>query len=114
MSIEVKSGEYVDVNDALKRVGGNMGLYKKLLGRFVEGNHMAALVDALKSDDKEEPIRMAHTIKGVSANLSLIKIRDITTELEQVLKDGADHSAHLAELQQAYDVTVAQIAEITG
>ena len=104
--------EYIDQDDALSRVGGNASLYKRLLGRFVEGNHIEELESALQSGNMEEASRHAHSIKGVSANLSLVKIRAVSIELEQLLKDGADYSACLAELKQAFEITTEEIAKI--
>jgi len=108
------NGEYIDVDGALKRVGGNMDLYKRLLKRFVEGNNLGPLKGAIVNGNPEEAARHAHTVKGVSSNLSLIKIADLSANLEQLIKNGEDHSACLAELEQAYDTTVAIIAGITG
>ena len=106
------NSDYVDVDDALPRVGGNLTLYKRLLGRFIEGNNYEALVQALESGDTEEALRQAHSLKGVSANLSLTKIRTISTDFEQLLKDNADFSASLVELKQAFDITTEIISEI--
>ena len=107
----INRAEYMDLDDALPRVGGNLGLYKRLLGRFVEGNHLESLVDALVSGDIEEAKRQAHSLKGVSANLSLAKIRTITVDLEQLLKDGGDYAAALGDLQVAYATTTEIITE---
>ena len=113
MDMSNNSAEYIDLNDALSRIGGNMSLYKRLLGRFIEGNHFEELERALQSGNMEDSARQAHSLKGVSANLSLAKIRAISIELEQLIKDNADYSACLEELRQAYAVTVEKISEIT-
>jgi len=104
--------EYIDVDDALKRVGGNMGLYKKLLGRFIDGNHIEELEVFLKSGNMEEATRAAHSIKGVAANLSLQKIRFISAELETSLKEGTDYTNTLEELKTSYTTTVQIISDM--
>ena len=114
MDIVVGFEEYIDVNDALKRIGGNMDLYKRLLGRFVGGNHYETLESALRGGDLEEASRLAHTLKGVSANLSLVKVRAITADLELIIKDGHDHSVLLAELKNAYEETSGKIAMLVS
>jgi len=106
--------EYIDIKDALNRVGGNMDLYKRLLKRFVEGSQLDELNKVLQEGNSEDAARLAHTIKGVSANLSLIKLQSITADLELIIKDGQDTSAKLAELTHAYGETAKIIAEITG
>ena len=110
--INAQNKEYIDTADALPRVGGNMALYKKLLGRFVEGNHIGELEAAIQSGDKENAARQTHTLKGVSANLSLVKVWTLSVELEQLLKSNADYSACLADLKQAYTTTTEKISEI--
>ena len=103
---------YIDVEDALKRVGGNKALYKKLLGRFVDGNYMEAIETALQSGDMEDSARQAHTLKGVSANLSLERVRELSVELEEKIKSGEDCGGVLSELKQAHGITLEKIAEI--
>jgi len=106
--------EYIDVDDALKRVANNMDLLKKLLGRFLGGDHIEPLEEALGKGDVEESVRLAHTLKGVAANLSLIKLRDICADLEHHIKDGTPYDECLEELKQAYITTAAHINEVTG
>ena len=114
MSLNADGEVYIDVEDALKRIGGNMDLYKRLLGRFVEGNDMATMEAAISSGNVEEAARLAHTIKGVSSNLSLVKVAAASIDLEHSLKEGQDHTANYENLKQAFNTTVAKIAEITG
>ena len=114
METNSMNNEYINVEDALSRVGGNMGLYKRLLGRFVEGNSYEELVTTLQRGDLEESSRQAHSLKGVSANLSLVKINTLSVELEKLVKDGADYSSCLAELKQAFDATLEIITGLLG
>ena len=114
MDLNAVNTEYVDVEDALKRIGGNVELYKKLLKRFAEGNQFAELETVLQEGNTEEAARLTHTIKGVTANLSLTKLRTIAIEMEQILKAGLDCSAKLAEFKQANDETLKIIAGIIG
>ena len=103
---------YIDIDDALKRVGGNMGLYKKLLGSFIKGDYLNLLSEAYESGNMEEAAHLAHTLKGVSANLSLSKVASLATTLDQLMKNGEDSVACFEELKQAYGVTDAKITEI--
>ena len=114
MDVNELSNEYIDVEGALKRVGGNMDLYKRLLGRFIDGNNLDPLCAAIDSGDMEEAARLTHTIKGVSSNLSLTKVASLSVQLEQLIKNNDDYNACLSEFKQAYSTTVEKIAEITG
>jgi len=89
-----------------------MALYKKLLGRFVDGDHLNMLEAALKSGDTQEGSHAAHTIKGVAANLSLIKLRALSADIELVVKSGEDYTPMLGQFKDAYEVTVQIITEI--
>ena len=114
MDFSTNGAEYIDQTAGVSRIGGNLALYKRLLGRFVEGNHYEELERAILNGDMENAALLAHSLKGVSANLSLVKISSITVELEQLLKNNADHSLCLDELKQAYSITLEQISEILG
>jgi len=104
--------EYVNVTDALKRIGGSMDLYKRLLNSFTGGDHIDPIEEALSTGAMEEASRLIHTLKGVAANLSLVKLSTLAGELDQKVKNGLDHSETFAELKHAYLITSQQIAEI--
>ena len=113
MELGTYSNEYINVEDALRRIGGNVDLYKRLLGRFVAGNNIETLENALLRGDMEESARLTHTLKGVSANLSLTGISIVSIDLEKAIKEGVDYSTHLAKLKQVFSASVDIIAEIT-
>jgi len=104
--------EYVNVKDALHRIGGSMDLYKRLLTQFTGTDHIGPLKAALDSGDAEDACRKLHALKGVSANLSLVKLSEISAALEYMVKDGVDHTTLFEELKDVYDITSQQIAEI--
>ena len=76
--------------DGLARVGGNRNLYKKLLSQFRAGN--IATVDnikaALAKGDNNTAARLAHTVKGVAANLGADQSTNSAAELESAIKQG--------------------------
>ena len=106
--------EYMDVESALKRVGGNVALYKKLLNLFLEENHIDDLCNAIDNGNSEEAGQMAHTIKGVCANLSLAKLRTVAMDIEHKIKGGEDCKESIPELQSTFDKTVEIIKEYMG
>lgn len=114
MGLDYNSLAYIDIDDALKRVGGNKALYVKLLGRFTDGNHMETLESAISSGNLEEAAHLAHTLKGVSSNLSLMKVAALATDIDQALKSGGDYASLMAELKPAYEATIGKIAEISA
>jgi len=110
--MEINRDEYINVKDALSRIGGSMDLYKRLLEKFTGGDHINPLEEALSVGAMDEASRLIHTLKGVSANLSLNKLSAIAGDLEHKVKNGIDHSGSFAELKNAYYITSQQIAEI--
>ena len=111
--MEINRDDYVNVEDALKRIGGSMDLYKRLLGQFTGGNHIDPLEEALNSGAMEDASRQIHALKGVAANLSLVKLSEIAADLEQKVHKGIEHSDTFNELKNVYYITSQQIAEIT-
>ena len=105
--------ELVNVQDALKRIGGSLDLYKRLLNQFTGGDHINPLEEALSTGALDEASRLIHTLKGVAANLSLVKLSTVASELEHKVKNGIDHSDSFAELKNTYYITSQQIAEIS-
>ena len=106
--------DLINVDDALKRVGGNMGLYQKLLVRFAESTHHKELQESLTGCDFEAARQHAHTIKGVAANLSLIQLQLSCAELECVIKNGDNYKDKLEAFKSAYSDTIAAIKQITA
>jgi len=104
--------EYVNVQDALKRIGGSMDLYKRLLKQFTGGDYIDPLEEALSTGATEEAGRLVHTLKGVAANLSLTKVSSKASELEHCFKNNVDYSEVFTELKSAYDVTMQEIAKM--
>ena len=103
---------YIDMDDALKRIGGNEDFYKKLLERFSSGNHLEELENAIAVNDMYEASRVAHKIKGVAANLSLTRLNVLSKELELIIENGLDHTSKLDEFRDAYGMTM-QVISLT-
>ena len=100
------------MEDALKRIGGSMDLYKRLLKTFTGGDHIDPLEEALNTGAMENASRLIHSLKGVAANLSLVKLSAAAADLEHKIKDGLDHNDSFAELKNIYLITSQQISEI--
>lgn len=94
----------LDINNALIRMGGNVKLLNKLIGRFSETQADAVLriKEALACDDVESAKREAHTLKGLAGNIGAKVIQDNAQILENILKnnsiEGRDESIHALEV----------------
>ena len=79
----------INIDAGLAATGGNKKLYHNLLNRFVEryGQSASLLRELLKKESYVEAARLAHTIKGVAANLGMERITDITKRIESCLPE---------------------------
>ena len=85
-----------DTQAGLSNVAGNRDLYLRLLDRFANNyrNSGMELRDALKrmahdAAAHEEAVRLAHTAKGVAANLGARALAAVAGELEGAIKKNA-------------------------
>jgi len=72
---------------ALERMGGNLKAYKKTLAKVVtaESDAIERIQKHLELDEKEDAIRVAHTIKGVFGNLGEQQVQQKAEKLELFL-----------------------------
>ncbi|MDR0905443.1 MAG: Hpt domain-containing protein [Oscillospiraceae bacterium] len=103
---------YIDMESGLKRVGGSEALFKKLLGKFVDGNYQDQLEALIAEGKTEEATAMAHTIKGVAANLSLMEVNALALQIEQALKNGTEHASLVPQLREVTDATIVEIQKL--
>ncbi|MES9911142.1 MAG: response regulator [Candidatus Sedimenticola sp. 4PFRAG1] len=78
----------LDMDDGLRRVGGNSKLYRKLLLKFsqAQAQFTTELESALNARDMESARRIAHTLKGVAGNIGAHDLYRSATELEVLIK----------------------------
>lgn len=88
-----------EVYDDLARV-----FIGQLAGRVPE------LGQALRSGNREDLKKMAHTLKGTSGNLRLHKVYAITVELNDIAKND-DAKPRIEELIKALEVCVGELKE---
>lgn len=89
---------FIDVGinyvDGVKRFSGNIGLYEKFLFRFPQDPSYDEMIQAYESQDYDKAFRAAHTMKGVTGNLSLDTLHSCLIPFVEALRskelDGAD------------------------
>lgn len=90
---------YIDIDDGLKRVVNNKQLFVNLLKKFKNDANLVVLEEALKAGDLEKAKNSSHTLKGLSANLSLIELHKQSLEMETQIK-AAIAEGKMAESNQ--------------
>lgn len=106
---EVMKGDYDDVISRLRtdeRV-------KKFLLRVVDDTSFANLTEAIENKNVEEAFRAAHTLKGVSKNMSLTGLAYTSSLLTEALRGKTEFSEEVDPLykkvKKEYSLTMACI-----
>jgi HPt (histidine-containing phosphotransfer) domain-containing protein len=105
---------YIDFNDGIKRVVNNAKLYITLLTKFKTDFDikMTELSTQLASGDMEAAQVSAHTIKGASANLSLVELNRQVLELETQIKARNVAPDQMGKVQTVFDETIREIDKV--
>lgn len=91
-------------------------LVKKFVGKFLADQSFSSLESTLKAKNYEEAFRAAHTLKGVSQNLSFTKLYQSSHEITEALRTKNYDQAHqlLATVAADYAQTAAAIKAYQG
>nr|WP_319394896.1 transporter substrate-binding domain-containing protein [uncultured Desulfobacter sp.] len=81
----------IDAENGIRRVGGNVAGYKKLLAGFIENQGEAdqRIKAALDQGKKDEAILAAHTLKGVAGNVGAGELFRAANAVESLLREDA-------------------------
>lgn len=80
----------IDFNAALLRLQHNISLYVNLINRLQQDYQYAPqqVVDMLAKGQHQQAQRFFHSLKGVAANLGLIRLQSVASQLEQYMAHG--------------------------
>ena len=89
-------------------------LVKKFIAKFLDDGSFSELCLAMKEGQLEKAFRAAHTLKGVSANLSLTRLLSSASQLAELLRAEAetipaDADLLFEEVKKDYELTVSVI-----
>lgn len=79
-------GNGADVDTALNRFMGKEELYLKFIQKFLNDKNLESLQDCYKNDDYEGVFASAHSLKGVSGNLGLNPVYDVSAQICDLLR----------------------------
>jgi len=73
----------IDIAAGVNRIGGNPKAYGNLLRMFKlnQTNTVNEIESALKKEDIDVALRLAHTLKGVSGNIGAMELHEAAREL---------------------------------
>ena len=107
-----------DIASGLQRMGGDQQLYRRLLLDFgvCHQDDVAAIKAAMAAADWDRAHALVHALKGLTGNLSAMKVYNVAIELEAVVRaeprDQRAISAWMLALQQALAQAVEQVAQL--
>ena len=88
----------IDVDGALARFMGNENLLNRFLGKFPADENYGKLVAAIAAGSREDALLAAHTLKGVSGNLSMSRLFELTdSQVKAMRADEWDRAFAMME-----------------
>jgi len=115
VDIELPQFATIDTTNGLYRVGGNKRLYTDLIRKFFENNinTVENIKTAVRNDDKELSVRLAHTVKGVAGNIGAVELQLVAAKLEALLKEDSpeEYEAVISEFDQKLHQVLKEIGE---
>jgi HPt (histidine-containing phosphotransfer) domain-containing protein len=98
----------VNVETAMERFMDNTALLERFLRKFYVDQNYPKLKEALDNDDTHEAFVAAHTLKGVSGNLSLDVLFNAASEITELLRaeDLAGAKEFFPKVKQVYENTL--------
>ena len=102
----------INLKEGLARVRDNKKLYRRMLGMFLESGEFAAMEESLMEKDYGKAADAAHALKGMTGNLSLTALFNISTKMMEELRQGVASDESYAALKSAYSQTRAYAEEI--
>jgi HPt (histidine-containing phosphotransfer) domain-containing protein len=105
---------YINKEDGIKRVMNNTKLYAKLLGKFKTDMSVTLqdLAAAVAAQEWEKAQAAAHTIKGTSANLSLIELQKQALDVETQIKGKSLNPQSLENFKTCFSETLANADKV--
>jgi hypothetical protein len=108
--------ESLDIDRGLQLVQHSERLYRRILERFLgsQGNVGKRIRKALKEQQQEEAVRVAHTLKGLAGNLCSEPLVEEARQLEAKLAAGEECEQELQAVEKRVAVIVDAIADWMG
>ncbi len=83
----------IDIASLTERLMGNKALIKRFMYRFVENENYTALQRAIRTSDWKSACEAAHTLKGMSGNLSMKDLFELFTQQVALFRAGENDKA---------------------
>ena len=105
--------KHIDVAEGVNRIGGNSERFVKLLIRF-STNYRHFFNDFKKLKTKEDKLKAVHTMKGLSGNISAIKLYKLIVSLESAIKNDKDYQSMIPEVSRELEMVILNINQLAA
>ena len=104
----------IDVSDGINRFAGSTDLYEKFLKKFKDDKTFEDLSKAIEAKNSDEGFKAAHALKGVSGNLSMKYVYEITSDMCTAFRANEPEKAFemYAALKEKYESVCRLINEL--
>ena len=102
----------INIKEGLSRVRDNKKLYRRMLGMFLENGEFASMEDYLAQKDYPKAADSAHAIKGMTGNLSLTAVFNLSAKMMEDLRQGITSDESEAQFKAAYAKTRIYVEEV--
>lgn len=102
-----------DIEDAMGRLGGDHGLFERLLHMMLDNTSYDEMLQAFDDDDVHAAFEAAHALKGVTGNMSMKEVYQAIVPLVEKLRseDIEGARALLPPVKESYEKAIAAIHE---
>ena len=106
----------LDIQAGLSRTRGKQDFYLNLLKQFAADfcSFVEQMTQCLREGKHEDAQRLAHSLKGVAANLGAHRVADAASELERALRSGEPFEAALQSVERELFPLMAGLADHFG
>ena len=104
----------INYEEGVARFVGSAEMYERFLGEFLKDSTFAALEEAMAKKDVKEAFQQAHTLKGLTGNLSLDRLYKKLIVLTDALRGEGDlplAESLFPDVRAEYESVMAFLAE---
>jgi HPt (histidine-containing phosphotransfer) domain-containing protein len=104
----------IDYDSGMRLFRDRQELFEKFLKKFPKDESYNRLKEALAADDCNQAFKEAHTLKGVSANLSMMELSHAASDVTEELRAGRleEGKKRMPEVEKHYLQVMDFIAQL--
>ena len=101
----------INYNEGVERFVGSAQMYEMFLKKFLDDETFKALDEAMENGNVKEAFNAAHTLKGVTGNLSLNRLFEKLEPFVEVLRSEnmEKAKADYPEIKKEYETVISFI-----